>query len=477
MKGKKTLLYISAGMMEITWLYALASILFLMLNYPLFPIWAAMLAFFVPIIITSALKGRGKRIIEYVLLHLLFYFSLLLSTIYFYGNWQEPFLSFSWLEMILDQQYGTVSGFAYLLVLIWFSFLWISGYKLANRSNDYFIITSRFDLGVVALIITFIILGSTNISFPRANILIIYYFLFSMLAIALAQNFRSSQTKHSSQISGTGLAVTFTLAVLLIGSWVFLFFLPQLTSAAQTGYQILKIVSRPIGNLLLKILTFLFGFKKPAFEAGPAYSGEAGIPIAENAEPSWWAQLLKWLITWGGLIFLIIFTLLLVGWLLWSLWRWFSTKTELDIEKKGFFEELWLWIKYIFSEGKRFLVKIFNQIITAKRKQEDISLLFQKLCQWGQHSGIPRKKSKTPAEYGRHLAFFFPNSQQDIQLIIDGFNETLYGKKSLSKEQLDQVKKAWRHISSPTKWFSRLQVKIFRSRKLSYYNEAISSSS
>ncbi len=444
MKGKKTLLYISAGMMEITWLYALASILFLMLNYPLSPIWAAMLAFFVPIIITSALKGRGRRIIEHVLLHLLFYLFLLLSTIYFYGNWREPFLSFTWLEMILAQQYGTVSGFAYLLVLIWFSFLWINGYKLANRSNDYFIITSRFDLGVVALIITFIILGSTNISFPRADILIIYYFLFSMFTIALAQNLRSSptKTKHPSQISETSLVIPFIIAVLLIGSWVFLFFLPQLTSAAQTGYQILKIVARPIGNLLLKILTFLFGFNKPAFEAGPTYSGEAGSPMVENTEPSWWAQLLKWLITWGGLILLILFALFLTGWLAWSLWKWFSTKTELDIEKKGFFEELWLWIKYIFSEGKRFLAKIFSQIITAKRKQENISLLFQKLCKWGQHSGIPRKKSKTPEEYGRYLAFFFPDSQQDIQLIIDGFNETLYGKKSLSKEQLDQVKKS-----------------------------------
>jgi len=477
MKGKKTLLYISTGMMEVTWLYALASILFLLLNYPLFPIWAAILAFFVPIIINSALKGRGKRIIEHVLLHLLFYLSILLFTIYFYGNWPEPFWNFTWLEMILNQQYGAVSGFAYLLVLIWFSFLWINGYKLANRSCDYFIVTSRFDLGMVALILTFIILGSTNLSFPRADILIIYYFLFSMLAIALAQNLRSSSTKHPSSISETGLVIPFILTVLLIGSWVFLFFLPQLTSAAQTGYQILKIVSRPIGNLLLKLLTLLFGFHKPALEVGPTYSGEAGLPIAENVEPSWWAQLLQWLITWGGIIFLILFALLLIGWLAWSLWKWFSTRTELDTEKKGFWEELWLWLRYIFSEGKRLLAKFFNQMITAKRKPENISLLFQKLCRWGQYSGIPRKKSKTPAEYGRQLAFFFPDSQQDIRLIIDGFNEVIYGKRNLSKEQLDQVKKAWRRISSPTKWLLRLQVKIFHSRKLSYYHEAISSSS
>ena len=161
--------------------------------------------------------------------------------------------------MILHQQYGLVGGLAYLFILFWFSFLWVSGYKLASRSNDFYQIASRFDLGIVVLVFAFIILGSMNLSFPHSQVAIIYYFLFSMFTISLAKNSESSKTKYSHQFSGTSLVLTFILAVLLIGSWVVLFFFPQLSSASQVGYHVLKIVSKPLGNLLLKIILFLFG--------------------------------------------------------------------------------------------------------------------------------------------------------------------------------------------------------------------------
>ena len=127
-KSKRTLLLISAGMMEITWLYVLACIFFLMLKAPIFPIWTAILAFFTPILIHSVLKGRGRRIIIHVILHAFFYLTILLNTFYFYGNgnWQGPFFNFKWLEMILHQQYGSVNGLAYLFILFWFSFSLLS---------------------------------------------------------------------------------------------------------------------------------------------------------------------------------------------------------------------------------------------------------------------------------------------------------------------------------------------------------------
>jgi len=90
-KSKKTLLLISAGMMEITWLYVLACTLFLMVKVPIFPIWSAILAFFTPIFIHSVLKGRGRRIIEHVILHAFFYLTIFIYTLYFYGNWQGFF--------------------------------------------------------------------------------------------------------------------------------------------------------------------------------------------------------------------------------------------------------------------------------------------------------------------------------------------------------------------------------------------------
>ena len=470
-----TLLIITSGMMEITWLYALACVFFLMLNAPLFPIWAAMLAFFIPIIITSLTKGRGKRIIELFILHLLFYVLILTYTIYNYSYRSVSFLNLRWIQTLVNKQFGPLDGFAYFLLICWFSCVWFCGYKLANRSKDYFALTSRFDLGIVMLVLTFIISGSTNTLFPNASILISYYFLFSMLAIILAQNSRSLKTKFDSQFSKTKLIFTFIPVLLLLVSWAFLFFLPQMTSVAQASYNILKVVSNPIGKFLLKILIFLFGFGYHTTDISPTHSSDSAISLLDGNELSWLGKILQWILTWGGILLLILLTTLAIGWLLFSLWKWFSLKTTLDIEKKGFYEELWLWIKHIFFEVKKVLNNFFNYLIASRRK-ENISALFQKLCHWGKNSGIPRKKSQTPLEYGRHLAFFFPDSYQDIQLIIDSFNQERYGKKLIQSEELEEIKKAWRRLSSPSKWPLRLLTKIIYFRKTNLI-EAISSHS
>lgn len=471
--NKSTLLLISASMMEITWLYAVACILFLIIKSPLIPLWAAILSFFVPMLLSSILKGRGRRIIEHVILHISFYFMVLLYTFYLYGNWQGSFFNFKWLKMLLHQQYGAVSGFSYLFILFWLSYLWIAGYKLMNRSNDYYMITSRFDLGILMLVFVFIILGAMNLSLPFASLLITYYFLFSMFAIFLAKDSRSVKAGHPNQFSGSGLVLTFILAILLFGSWIVLFFLPQLSSAAQVGSHVLKIVSQPLLNLLLKIILFLFGYGNRTANVSSTSSGDSAIPQIEN-QPEWRIPLLERIITWGGLILLSLLAIMAIGWLIWSLWKWFSIKTETDSKRKGFFGELLLWFLHLCSLTGKLWDKIIGLLKNIRRKQENISVLFQKLCRWGRFSGIPREGSKTPREYGRYLARFFPDSQPDIQLIIKSFNQEIYGKKPIQAEQLRKARKAWRRLSRPSKWPLCLWVRIFYSRKLRSQEATIS---
>jgi hypothetical protein len=162
-------------------------------------------------------------------------------------------------------------------------------------------------------------------------------------------------------------------------------------------------------------------------------------------------------------------TLLLIGWLLYSLWKWLSLKTESDIEKKGFFwEELGLLLRYLFLEIKTFLHKFFIDKIFYNRKNDNIYIVFKRLCHWGKQSGLPRKKFQTPSEYGRYLSLFFPDSLKDIGLIIDGFNREFYGKKVSEKDEIENMKKAWRRLSSLSQWPLRLKIKIFHSRRLDY---------
>lgn len=468
-KNKSILLLIITGMMELTWIYAASCLLFLMLEVPLLPIWTAVLAIFIPIFITNILQGRGKRIIEYVLLHTIFYILILLYTLYYYRQYQESFLSFQWIGSILYQQSGPLEGFIYILIIFWFSVLWYNGQKIAHRINDHLTITSRFDLGIAVLTFIFIILGSAQITFPNSGTLILYYFLFSMFAISIAKNLESTKKDKSYSFSRNSLIITFIIIVLLFGSWIVFFFLPQMTYMAQAGYEVLKIVGRPLGALFLKIISFLFGFGKSTVNVGPtSQTSSQEIPLIENSEPSWLEQLLQWLISCGFIIFLGIVVIIAISWLFWSLWKWFSTKTELNSDKKSILEEIKLWLQYVYSSIKKNLSKIINNIMKFRREKENITIFFLKLCQWGYASGIPRKKSHTPQEYGSRLAHFFPDNQSDIKLIIESFNQEIYGNKTIKPEQIKKINKAWHNLSSPTKWPLRFKVKILYSRKYNF---------
>ncbi|HNR64931.1 MAG TPA: DUF4129 domain-containing protein [Atribacterota bacterium] len=367
--------------------------------------------------------------------------------------------------MFFQKQYGPIDGFAYILLIFSFASFWFSGYKLVERSNDHLTIASRFDLGIVMLVLTFIIAGSTDIIFPRAGILISYYFLFSMLAIIIAQQSKSSKIEYGNKPGISNLIFTSIPVILLFASWVLLFFLPQMTSAAQAGYYILKVIANPIGKLLLKILSLLFGSSNLPADVSSTDPAGLSIPIADENELSWLGKILQWIITFGGILLFSVLTILTIGWLLYSLWKWLSLKTELDIERKGFWEELGLWLRHVFLEIKTFLQKYSVSKIFYRRRDDSISVIFKRLCQWGKHSGITRKKFQTPLEYGRCLSLFFPDNIRDIGLIIDGFNKEFYGKKPNGREEIEKIKKAWRRLASPSQWPLRLMTKILYSRK------------
>lgn len=95
--------------------------------------------------------------------------------------------------MFFQKQFGSIEGFAYILLIFSFTIFWFSGYKLINRSSNHFIVTSRFDLGITMLVLTFIIAGSTDTFFPNASVLISYYFLFAILAIIISKHLNAQK--------------------------------------------------------------------------------------------------------------------------------------------------------------------------------------------------------------------------------------------------------------------------------------------
>ncbi|MFH1624820.1 MAG: hypothetical protein ABID54_06660, partial [Pseudomonadota bacterium] len=163
MKSERSiLLFLSAGAMEVVWLYAWATFISIPLIHRSFPLPEAMGTFALAVVLTLVVRGRSWRVILILGLHL---FGLLLTAskivhIFFY--WSHPFWAQWWLWESFRQPKEFLEWFNLIFVLIWVLVFWIGGVTLARRSAGYLTICVRFDVGVAAffclLMIKFLVL-------------------------------------------------------------------------------------------------------------------------------------------------------------------------------------------------------------------------------------------------------------------------------------------------------------------------------
>jgi hypothetical protein len=152
-----------------------------------------------------------------------------------------------------------------------------------------------------------------------------------------------------------------------------------------------------------------------------------------------------------GLVLLAI----IIG-LLYSLAVWLFSKTSTDPEKQNP-RPLWLLIVtrlramlFSFRRGAVRKVKCYGEAVR----------LYTALRTWGRRSGLPHFLNETPIEYGLRLRSRFPAFESEIELIVQAFNREVYGEARLSEQQLATTRFAWRNLSSPLHWPSRLKTRF-----------------
>ncbi len=79
------------------------------------------------------------------------------------------------------------------------------------------------------------------------------------------------------------------------------------------------------------------------------------------------------------------------------------------------------------------------------------------LGDWGRCSGLPRRPTETPGEYGSRLSRHFPSIQQEITLIVALFHQEVYGESALNAQQVTLASLALRQLRRPIHWPSRLR--------------------
>jgi hypothetical protein len=235
------------------------------------------------------------------------------------------------------------------------------------------------------------------------------------------------------------------------------FCLPYLTLAAETGYSILRTVSRPIGSLLLIILRFIFGGDFTFSEKPPAKKKEI-IEAVSQGEQSWWLELLGKILAWGvwiliGLVFLF---LLIVA--LYYLYQWLLSRTPIDQERKSPRHLIALWIERL----RLFLHSCWKWLLRKVRGYRGAIQLYTALRSWGRRSGLRHIPSETPTEYGSRLKHRFPVLKREIELIVKAFNQQVYGETILNEHELSMAQSAWRRLRSPVHWPLRLKTWFLR---------------
>jgi len=174
----------------------------------------------------------------------------------------EPFSNFFWLNELIRLPPSAASWRVAAAFCAWSVVLWIAGCRFAARSDAYREVCGRFDRGLLwlfALLFVKLLLRQEPGVWQtqdRADALILPYFVFGLIAIAVARNRSDGRRSFMRGRRGAGLFVAFAALVLACGVGSTLFSLPFLHDASEVSYEQLAAFAGPFGPVIVEIVLF-----------------------------------------------------------------------------------------------------------------------------------------------------------------------------------------------------------------------------
>ena len=453
------LLFLSTGLMALIWRYAWAGFITAALFHRPFPLPEDVGTFGLAALITFISTGRGWRVIALLGIQVFGFLAAALRMVYVFQDGTFPFFNPGWLMALAVGTRGPLEWFSLFLILFWALIFWFGGVSLTRKPLEYFNVCARFDLGLTFFFLLFLteflvfFKGGVRIEAPLSGPLLFPFFLFSLLAIALARNRGHAWKEFLEGYRGVGVILSFIAVVLLFGSGIVALFLPYLTLAAEAGYGFLKTAAEPAVPVLMTILRFLFAHNRMRPGPSSPSAGEDMAASGPSADMGWWAgpfgEAVRFLLLAAGGLFLLFVMVLL----LWFILRWLFSRTSMDPKRQVRHPERNL-LSLLIMAWRAFLS--FCRAIAHRRN--GAAQHYGALLRWGRRSGMPGISSETPAEYGTRLAHRFPALKREMDVIVDAFNREVYGILLLDKGQLAPARAAWRRLRSPAHWAARVKV-------------------
>jgi hypothetical protein len=346
--------------------------------------------------------------------------------------------------------------------------LWARGIHLARRSLAVESVGFSFRAGLVVLIVEALLFGIT----VRADFsgLVMPYFFFSLVAVALARVDEVSRAPNSSPVGYSGFWIGSSMAAVVVlvlaGTVVAAFFsgggLEQFLAWLAPVFSLFWMVIAGIGAFLLLILEALLSLlhidlsllgegimdalrRMGEFLLAPGLASPPQESPAERPAILGFLQVALAL----GIPLLIVAIVLLTSW---ARRRWLERMAGDESHESTFsagaagrglqamlragLERLGELAGLVdrFGLGSRFLAAV------------SIRRIYANLVRLAARAGYPRARSETPYEYLATLRRALPGSEAEVRIITEAYVNAHYGQVPDTREELERIRACWERV-------------------------------
>jgi hypothetical protein len=442
----------SAGM-EISWQYAIVALVCGLLGLPHFPLGLAAILFASAVAGSLVARGRGWRRYAVAALHAVLLLPAAAAAPMALGAWVRPGHTLADLDFVVAAATtADPAAWATPAVLLGacVSFWW-GGLRLARRGLSGDAVGTRFDIGVAVLAFVAGIGWAAGSTGTAVRFLIPSYFLFGVLAVALARSSGTGTRTFPLGFRWAGIASSFVLAAATL-ALAALMLVPLVRQAALQGYSAVRWAAVSAWPLVLAFLRWLLRFWRPrASESLPPDRREERLPTERSPlDAGPFAEILSWAIA----AILAAVVLFLVGIMVWNLVRWLGARTARGgrARSAGGFVRLLRRLAAVLAAIAAFL----RGLAPWSRPRPGPGVeAFARLARWGRSSGIVRTPGETPLEYSRRLGGRFSDVRGAIETIVDCLNQELYAGVVLEADRRHDLRRASRALRAPHHWLAR----------------------
>jgi hypothetical protein len=462
--NSRPLLVLVQGGMELSWLYASIAFTTLALVGRHLPFGHALAALVAAAIMGRFALGRGLRNYTVLILQAVSFGGAILSSVYALNYRSFVLFSLDWLRLALYGPHVRREWAELILLCLSVVPYWVGGAFLGKRRMTYHAICSRFDIGLAAFFVLFLmelvieVKGGIRVDSASHLYSLSSFLLLGLVAIGIS---RAQPATSRSFLPGYGIAgiiLSFSAVVLLADGSLLLFFSPVLRKVAEVTYAAAGNGAHFAAPFVVGILRFLFGPRNIRPDPPAASShGTAGLDHIV-APTTWWGHLVDDILQWGMKGLFLLTLLFAAGLLVYFLMRWLINRSDVTTDRERLVGSSAGWL----SRLRLILISLFSWLRRWLRGYENGADLYRGLQSWGRRSGLSPHLSDTPAEFGRRLGHVHPELKIGVDTITSVFNKEFYGNMSITGQELAGARSSLRSLCSPRHWMRRLKTRLTR---------------